>query len=88
MLPLKVAMWNNFKGGGDNLTKLAAICQERIGVCLDNLVACTRILLNIGLVFHVAIRCAHPWIRPPTQRYCTSGMQLIKGSHQRLAESF
>ena len=27
--PLKVAMWNNLKGGGDNLTKLADICQEK-----------------------------------------------------------
>ena len=72
MLPLKVATWNNLKGGGDNLTKLADICQEKIGVRSDNLVACTRILLNIGLVFHfiVAIRCAHPLILPPTQRYC------------------
>ena len=52
MLPRKVATWNNFKGGGDNLTKLADICQEEIGVRSDNLVACTSILLNIGLVFH------------------------------------
>ena len=52
MLPLKVATWNNLKGGGDNLTKLADICQEEIGVRSDNLVACTSILLNIGLVFH------------------------------------
>ena len=29
MLPLKVATWNNLKGGGDNLTKLADICQEK-----------------------------------------------------------
>ena len=51
-LPLKVAMWNNLKDGGDNLTKLADICQEKNGVRSDNLVACTGILLNIGLVFH------------------------------------
>ena len=49
MLPLKVATWNNLKGGGDSLTKLADICQKRSGVHLDNLVACARILLNIGL---------------------------------------
>ena len=78
-LPLKVAMWNNLKDGGDNLTKLADICQERIGVRSENLVACTRILLNIGLVFHC---CNYPRICPSTHRYCTAGIRLTTDSLQ------
>ena len=55
-LPLTVAVWNTLKGGGDTLTRLSDICQERMGVRSENLVACTRIFLNAGLVFH---RCNH-----------------------------
>ena len=52
IIPLTVATWNTLKGGGDTLTRLTDICQERIGVRSENLVACTRLLLNVGLVFH------------------------------------
>ena len=83
--PLKVAMWNNLKGGGDSLTKLADICQEKNCVRSDNLVCLHQDSFERALdwCFIVAISCARPWIRPPTQRYCTSGMQLTSGSHQK-----
>ena len=50
--PLTVAKWNTIKGGGDTLTKMADFCQERIGIRSDVLIACSRFLLNAGLVFH------------------------------------
>ena len=51
-VPATVAKWNTIKGGGDTLTKMADFCQERISVCSDVLIACSRFLLNAGLVFH------------------------------------
>ena len=52
IIPLTVAVWNSLKGGGDTLTKLVDICQERIGIRSEVLAASSRILLNAGLVFH------------------------------------
>ena len=32
IVPLVVSRWNTLKGGGDTITKLDDICQERIGI--------------------------------------------------------
>ena len=47
-----VAVWNTIRGGGDTLPRMSNIYQERIGICSENLVACDRVLVNLGLVFH------------------------------------
>ena len=41
--------------GGDAITKLYDICQERMGFRLEVLVASSRTLLNSGVVFHQCI---------------------------------
>ena len=56
IIPLLVSYWNVLKGGGDTITKLDDICQERIGIRSEVLVASARTLLNIGVVFHRCIQ--------------------------------
>ena len=56
IIPLLVSFWNVLKGGGDTITKLDDICQERIGIRSEVLVASARTLLNIGVVFHRCIQ--------------------------------
>ena len=51
IVPWLVAVWNTTKGGGDTLTRMSDICQEQIGIGSENLVACARVLVNLGLVF-------------------------------------
>ena len=52
IVPWLVAAWNTIKGGGDTLTRMSDICQERIGIRSENLVACARVFVNLGLLFH------------------------------------
>ena len=52
IVPLVVAIWNTLKGGGDTITKLDDICQERLGIRTESNVATARDLLNLGVVFH------------------------------------
>jgi len=56
IIPLLVSYWNVLKGGGDTITKLDDICQERIGIRSEVLVASARTLLNIGVVLHRCIQ--------------------------------
>ncbi len=51
-IPLITSEWNTVKGGGDTITKLDDICQERIGIRTPVTVASGRTLLNTGVVFH------------------------------------
>jgi len=56
IIPLIVSIWNSVKGGGDTLTRLDNNCQERLGIRTMVTIASSRILLNLGLVFHRCIQ--------------------------------
>jgi len=50
--PVSVLLWDDFKGGGDTITKLLDNCQERIGIGTENNVASARLLKYDGVLMH------------------------------------
>ena len=78
-----MAIWNTLKGGEDTITKLDDIYQGHLGIGLDTIIACARILLNLGIVFH---RCNQMLVSKHPSEYPTlyhSEMPLVIVSQQR-----
>ena len=75
IIPLLTSFWNTLKGGGDIISRLDDICQERLEIRTDITITCARILLNLGVVFH---RCnqmltsQHPKNYPTRYHSCNS----------------